>query len=124
MTAEITLDTPLKDLEMSVRLRNALLNEYIRLYGPLGGRTPTIRNFVHLSDSELMRIPNLGRWSLREWNVVVDRATGSRNLIVEEKEAEEHALKKIRAHLNNIAGAHTMLATHYKKLAGIISPLS
>lgn len=123
MTVEITLDTPLKDLELSVRLRNALFNEYIRLYGPLDGRALTIRDFAHLPDYELMRIPNLGRRSLHEWNTLVHRATNPHNPVVEEKIAEEHALKEIRAHLSNIARAHTVLATHYKELAKIISPL-
>lgn len=121
---KITLDTPLKDLELSIRLRNALFNEHLRVHGSYTERPPTVGDFVHLSDGELMRIPNLGRKSVREWDTVVRRATNSRSPVVEEEEeAEEHALKKIRVHLNNIAGAHSALAAHYKKLADIICPV-
>jgi hypothetical protein len=84
---------------------------------------PKVKDFLHLSDAELLQYPNFGRKSLAEWRGIVRLVENPHDIIVEEKIAEYKALKDIRAIINQIAASHRALATHYNKLSDIISPL-
>jgi hypothetical protein len=53
---ELDLATPVKDLELSTRATNALINDGVL----------TLQDLVAKTDSELLLIPNLGRGSLAE----------------------------------------------------------
>lgn len=59
----ITPETPIEDLNLSIRVRNALQNDQIYTVGQL----------MKIDDRRLMRIPNFGRKSLKEVHEVVNQ---------------------------------------------------
>ena len=66
---EITRDTLIEDLEISVRLHHCLTTEWD--YPRNAKRPATVGDFINAHDHELMRIPNFGRKSLVEWRKIV-----------------------------------------------------
>ena len=77
MEVRITGETPIENLEISVRLQNCLFNMYAELKGKprdeyyrpernLGLPPPKVKDFAFLSEAELLRYPNLGRKSCKE----------------------------------------------------------
>lgn len=130
---KITRDTLISDLEISVRLQKCLFNMYAEQHGKsydpcrptqnLGLPPHKVKDFAFLTDAELLRCPNLGRKSLREWKDIVWAVENPDSPIMEENIAEYEALKEIRATINRIAATHNSLATYYKKLADVIPPL-
>ena len=118
---KITRDTLIDDLELSVRLHHCLINE--QKYSRPQAGPATVGDFIDAPDHELMRIPNFGRKSLVEWRKIVWAVENPDSPALEEEIAEYRALKETRAIINRIAATHRMLATHYNKLADIITPL-
>lgn len=121
MADKITRDTLLDDLEISVRLHHCLINEKRNFW--LRDDPATVGDFIHLTDNELLRLPNFGRKSLAEWKKVVWAVENPDAPPLDEVSAEYKALKEIRATINQIAASHKAIATHYNKLADIIAPL-
>lgn len=118
MEDKITRDTPIERLEISVRLANCLYNSKPLVRNEL----LTVGDFIDIPDNELLRINNFGRRSLREWKNIVRRVENPDDPTIAEDIAEERALRDMRTILNKIAGAHTVLANHYRGLAAILKP--
>lgn len=59
-----TQDALIRDLPLSVRTRAVFHNEV--------GPDATIRDVKHIPDGELLRFPNFGQTSLREWKKLRD----------------------------------------------------
>lgn len=118
---KITRDTLIDDLSLSLRLHHCLINDWAYAENPK--RPPTVGDFIDKADHELMRIPNFGRKSLSEWKKIVWAVDNPDAPPLDEVSAEYKALREIRATINQIAATHRALATHYNKLADIISPL-
>lgn len=76
----MTDDTLIRDLPLGNRVRNALCYSYVRVddwngmwvYNP----DRTFDEIKGLSDSELLRKPNFGRKSLKEWTDLRDTMLG------------------------------------------------
>ena len=141
MEVSVTGDTLIEDLQISTRLQNCLFNkyadlkgiphdQYYRHYRPennLGLPPPKVKDFAHLTDAELLRHPNLGRRSLREWNELTahlrryysypDNDDVPDN---EEYLAEVKLLLGITKQIRLIAGNHKATGTLYSKLADLI----
>ena len=118
---KITLDTPIADLEVSDRLKNALRgekNSWEHNYGPA-----TVGDFVVFSEREFLFIPNIGRKALMEWRDVIHALKNPDDLAKDEAAAEKKVLREVRAALNTIAGMHKTLAGQYAKLADIVAPM-
>lgn len=121
MVDDVTLDTLIRDLEVSIRLKNTLQN---------GGRVfhwptpPRVRDYIDVPDHELMRISNFGRKSLREWHRVTAHLRPGYTEAIAEKDEEYAALKKARSTLNQIGGLHKQLARLYADLADIVLPVT
>lgn len=115
----ITRDTPIEHLDISIRLKYCLLNNWKR-----GEEPVTVGDYIDTPDYEMLRIPNFGRKCLQEWRAIVQRVENPGSLVLDETLAEYKALRDIRACINQIAATHKMLATHYNKLADIVSPLA
>jgi hypothetical protein len=130
---EITGETLIDELEIGVRLYNCLRNIYPGLkegnewliFKSGSTLSPAkVKDFLHLSDAELLSYPNFGRKSLNEWKDIVRHIDNPHATIVEEKVAEEQALKRLRALLHEIAGCHKSIARKYENLADVIAPLA
>jgi hypothetical protein len=119
---KITRDTLISDLEISVRLHHCLINDWDDPRNPIK-RPATVGDYIDVSGHELLRIPNFGRKSLIEWRLIVWAVENPDSPVIEENIAEYEALKEIRATINRIAATHNSLATYYKKLADVITPL-
>lgn len=118
---KITRDTLIDDLEVGVRLHHCLINEWDQPKNPK--RPPTVGDFIGKADHELLRIPNFGRKSLAEWRKIEWAVDNPDAPPFDEVSAEYKALREIRAIINQIAASHRALATHYNKMADIISPM-
>jgi hypothetical protein len=133
MEVRITGETPIEDLEISVRLQNCLLNIYAeqkgRRYDPyrpeknLGLSPPKVKDFVSITEAELLRYPNFGRKSLREWKDILLVTQDPYDPAVEEELAGRKAIKDLRYLLEAIAAGHRSLARNYEKISDIITPL-
>ena len=133
MEVRITGETPIENLEISVRLQNCLFNMYAEMkgkpshtYSPeknLGLPPPKVKDFAFLSEAELLRYPNLGRKSLREWKDILLVTQDPYDPAVEEEMAGRKAIKELRYLLEAIAAGHRSLARNYEKIADIITPL-
>jgi hypothetical protein len=133
MESRITGETPIEDLEISIRLQNCLFNMYAEQKGKphhtyrpeknLGLPPPKVKDFAFLSEAELLRYPNLGRKSLREWKDILLVTQDPYDPAVEEELAGRKAIKDLRYLLEAIAGGHRSLARNYEKIADIITPL-
>jgi hypothetical protein len=133
MEVRITGETPIEDLEISVRLQNCLFNMYAeqkgkpyQTYRPekdLGLPPPKVKDFAFLSEAELLRYPNLGRKSLREWKDILLVTQDPYDPAVEEELAGRKAIKDLRYLLEAIAAGHRSLARNYEKISDIITPL-
>lgn len=121
MADKITLDTPIKDLEVSVRLKNTLLHGEPVFYWLT---PPHVRDYIECPDHELMRISNFGRKSLREWHRITAHLRPGYTEVIAEKDEEYAALKKARSTLNQIGGLHKQLSRLYADLADIVLPLT
>lgn len=77
MEGKPTNETLLDDLELSVRTVNCLYNMYKDLNGwepfePHGTLPPPrIKDLRHMSGPEMLRYPNFGKKSLKEWEYVL-----------------------------------------------------
>ena len=121
MADEVTLDTPIKDLNVSVRLKNTLMSGEPPFYWP---QPPLVRDYINRPDHELMRISNFGHKSLREWHRITAHLRSGYTEVVAEKYEEYAALKKARSTLNQIAGLHKQLARLHADLADIVLPVT
>lgn len=84
-----TQDARIRDLPLNVRTRAVFQNEF--------GRDATIRDVKHISDRELLRFPNFGQTSLREWKKLRDM------VLIFDREAD--ALQR-RMELHSLLLAH------------------
>ena len=133
MEVRITGETPIEDLELSVRLQNCLFIIYAEqkgkpydIYKPkqnLGLPPPKVKDFAFLTDTELLRRPNFGRKSLREWKDILLVTQDPYDPAVEEELAGRKAIKDLRYLLEAVAAGHKLLARNYEKIADIITPL-
>lgn len=121
MVDKITLDTRIKDLDASERMKNAMNGGYPKFFFP---GDALVRDYIHASDQDLLRIHNFGRKSLAEWKRVSAPLRDDYTREMEEQSAEYDALKKARATLNHISGAHKNLARLYEELANIVLPVT
>lgn len=121
MVDKITLDTRIKDLDASERMKNAMNSGYPKFFFP---GDALVRDYIHASDQDLLRIHNFGRKSLVEWKRVSAPLRDDYTREMEEQSAEYDALKKARATLNHISGAHKNLARLYEELANIVLPVT
>lgn len=121
MAGKITLDMRIKDLDVSERLKNAMNSGYPKFFFP---DDALVRDYIHVSDNDLLRIQNFGRKSLVEWKRVTAPLRDGYSIDKEEESAEYEALKKIRATLNHISGAHKNLARLYEELANTVLPVT
>ena len=133
MEVRITGETPIEDLEIKVRLQNCLFNIYAEQNGKpydtyrpkqnLGLPPPKVKDFAFITDAELLRYPNFGRKSLREWKDILLVTQDPYDPAVEEELAGRKAIKDLRYLLEAIAAGHRSLARNYEKIADIITPL-
>lgn len=134
MADNVTGETLIEDLEISTRLQNCLFNKYADLKGiphdqyyqhyrpenNLGLPPPKVKDFAPLTDAELLRHPNLGRKSLREWNELTAHLRSDDVPDNEEYLAEVKLLRGITKQIRLIAGNHKATGTLYSKLADLI----
>lgn len=127
MEVKVTRDTLIKHLEAPVRMMNAMRNGNPLFF--FGRRDATVGDYIDLPDETLMRIHNFGRKSLRDWKRMTAhlkkdyKAEEILREVYEEVPEELRALRKLRATLNHIGGAHKNLARLYGELAEIVLPL-
>lgn len=121
MEDKVTLDTPIRNLEASVRLIHTLLNGAPFRHWE---REVFVRDYIDTPDHELMRISNFGRKSLREWHRITAHLRPGYTEAIAEKEEEYAALKKARSTLNQISGLHKQLSRLYADLADIVLPVT
>lgn len=114
----VTTQTLVINMQASVRLRNALVSRF-----PNSWRTLTVGDVLSLSDVEVLRLPNIGLVTLREWKRLTAHLRGGSVEEAEEESEEERIRKQLRTTLNTIAGAHKTLARLYKELAEIALPV-
>jgi hypothetical protein len=126
MVDKVTCDTPIKHLEVPIRVINALYNWYPRPEG----KDLTVGDVVNATDAELLRMPNFGRISLRRFRKATqhlrkhedtdeERDSGRDSETLE----EYRALRNVRSTLNRAAGLHRQLAKIYNELGDIILPI-
>jgi len=133
MGVRINGETPIEDLELSIRLQNCLFNIYAEQKGKpygtyrpkqdLGLPPPKVKDFAFLTEAELLGRPNFGRKSLREWKDILLVAQDPYDPAVEEELAGRKAIKDLRYLLEAIAAEHKSLARNYEKISDIITPL-
>lgn len=121
MVGKVTLDMRIKDLDLSVRTMNAMNSGYPKFFFP---GDALVRDYINVSDRDLLRIANFGRKSLAEWKRVTAPLRDDYNREMDERDAGFEALKKARATLNHISGAHKNLARLYEELADLVLPHS
>jgi hypothetical protein len=128
MEDEVTRGTLIKHLEAPIRLMNAMCNGNPLFF--FGKRDATVGDYIDLPDETLMRIHNFGRKSLRDWKRMTAHLGKDYNpdLILSRDVSknisdELRALRKLRATINHIGGAHKNLARLYGELAEIVLPL-
>jgi hypothetical protein len=120
MADEVTRDTLIKDLKAPVRVINALLNAYPLPEGL--NRSLTVGDVLDVSDLELIRVPNFGRFSLSEWKRLTAHLREGYTEAGGELSEEYIALRRVRSILNTVGGAHKNLARLYEELAEIVLP--
>lgn len=115
---KVTRDTPIDHLEIGVRLYNCLTTEkkHVRLQSD----PATVGDFIDMPDHELMRIPNFGRKTLREWHEETAHLRGDDVPDNEEYVAEVKLLRGITAQIRMIGANHKATGTLYSKLADLI----
>jgi hypothetical protein len=134
MEVRITGETPIENLEISVRLQRCLFNIYPELKGRpseqyyrpeknLGLPPPKVKDFASLTEAQMLRYPNFGRKSYREWRDIVLLTQDPYDPAVEEEMAGRKAIKDLRYFLAAIAGGHRSLARDYEKISDLIAPL-
>jgi hypothetical protein len=127
MEDEVTRDTLIKHLEAPIRLMNAMCNGNPLFF--FGKRDATVGDYIDLPDETLMRIKNFGRKSLRDWKSLTFHLRKDYKVekifedVSKDISDELRALRKLRATLNHIGGAHKNLARLYGELAEIVLPL-
>lgn len=127
MADEVTRDTLIKDLDGPIRLVNAMRNGNPLFF--FGKRDAVVGDYIDLPDETLMRLQHFGRKSLRDWKRLTShlRKDYKAEMIFEDVSKdisdELRALRKLRATLNHIGGAHKNLARLYGELAEIVLPL-
>lgn len=127
MEGEVTRDTLIKDLEAPIRMMNSMCHGNPLFF--FGRRDATVGDYIDLPDETLMRIKNFGRKSLRDWKRITShlRKDYKAEMIFEDVYSdiseELRALRKLRATLNYIGGAHKNIARLYGELAEIVLPL-
>lgn len=127
MEDEVTRDTLIQDLEAPIRLINAMRNGNPLFF--FGRRDATVGDYIDLPDEALMRIHNFGRKSLRDWKSLTFHLRKDYKVekvfkdVSNDISDELRALRKLRATLNHIGGAHKNLARLYGELAEIVLPL-
>jgi hypothetical protein len=127
MEDEVTRDTLIKHLEAPIRLMNAMCNGNPLFF--FGKRDATAGDYIDLPDETLMRIKNFGRKSLRDWKSLTFHLRKDYKVekifedVSKDISDELRALRKLRATLNHIGGAHKNLARLYGELAEIVLPL-
>jgi hypothetical protein len=128
MVDEVTRDTLIKDLDGPIRLVNAMRNGNPLFF--FGKRDAVVGDYIDLPDETLMRLQHFGRKSLRDWKRLTAHLGKDYNpdLIISRDVSKDisdelRALRKLRATLNHIGGAHKNLARLYGELAEIVLPL-
>jgi hypothetical protein len=127
MADEVTRETLIKDLEAPIRMMNSMCHGNPLFF--FGRRDATVGDYIDLPDETLMRIKNFGRKSLRDWKRITShlRKDYKAEMIFEDVYSdiseELRALRKLRATLNYIGGAHKNIARLYGELAEIVLPL-
>jgi hypothetical protein len=125
--SEITRDTLIKDLEAPIRMMHSMCHGNPLFF--FGRRDATVGDYIDLPDETLMRIKNFGRKSLRDWKRLTShmrkdyKAEEILREVYEDVPEELRALRKLRATLNHIGGAHKNIARLYGELAEIVLPL-
>lgn len=129
----ITGETLIEELEISVRLQNCLFSMYAEQKGKiyntyrpeknLGLPPPKVKDFASLSEAELLRYPNFGRKTLKEWKGILLVTQDPYDPAVAEELAARKAIKELRYLLDTIAAGHRSLARSYEKISYIITPL-
>lgn len=127
MEVEVTRETLIKDLEAPIRLMNSMCNGNPLFF--FGRRDATVGDYIDLPDETLLRIQHFGRKSLRDWKSLTShlRKDYAAEMLFKDvsKDISDEllALRKLRATLNHIGGAHKNLARLYGELAEIVLPL-
>jgi hypothetical protein len=127
MAGEITRDTLIKNLDAPLRMVNALSSGFPLLF--FGRRCATVGDYVDMPDEMLYRVRGMGRKSLRDWKRLTAHLRDDYQTMEIPKDVskdvsdELRALRKLRATLNHIGGAHKNLARLYGDLAEIVLPL-
>ena len=127
MVGEITLNTLIKNLEAPLRLVNALNSGFPILF--FGRRCATVGDYIDMPDEMLCRIRGIGRKSLRDWKRLTSHLRDDYQTMEIPKDVSKDVsdelrdLRKLRATLNHIGGAHKNLARLYGDLAEIVLPL-
>jgi len=117
-----TPETLVNDLEASVRLRNCLVNEggYLISQGKINDGPAKVKHFLGVSDAELLRTPNFGRKSLKEWHEMTAHLRSDFIWDNGDHLAELKLIKGITSQIRMIAASHKSTGTLYTKLADII----
>lgn len=128
MADEITRDTLIKDLDGPIRMVNALCSGFPLLF--FGKRSATVGDYIDLPEETMFRVQGIGRKSLRDWKRLTAhlRKDYNADLIISRDVSKDisdelRALRKLRATLNHIGGAHKNLARLYGEMAEIVLPL-
>ena len=122
MEVEVTPETLIDDLELSVRLRHCLINEhgYLVSQGETTDGPAKVKHFLGMEYARLLRIPNLGRKSLYEWRELTSHLEGGGTPHNEEHLAEVKLLRGITSQIRMIGANHKATGTLYSKLADLI----
>lgn len=129
MVVRIDEETLLDDLELSVRLDRCLRNLHEERFAAVGIKNsqnippPKIKDFLHYTEAELLRTPNFGRKSYKEWASIVKSVLDPDNALSEEEVATIQAMKRMRNAVRRIGGYHRALADCYNDLANLILPV-
>ncbi len=119
---KITNDTLIDELEMSVRLTSCLNYFHREANGwephePEGTLPPAkIGDFRHLSDAQLLRLPNFGRKSLKEWNDIIWQVDNPGMPYSE----DEKALRTLARHFRELSRLHRQISEVNIQLATLI----
>ena len=126
MVVKPTNETPVSDLELSVRTANCLYNIYRDINGwepfePNGTLPPPrIKDLRHMRDEEMLRTPNFGRSSLAEWKHIlwlVDEPEGTN------ASSEYHAFQELKDTLTRIDRARNELGNFVRRARELVDTL-
>lgn len=119
---QMTDETLIQDLDLSVRTTNCLYTIYREAngwepYEPQGSLPPPkIGDFRHLKDFDLLRLPNFGRKSLNEWKDILWQVDNPEVPYTQ----EEKALRSLAKHFRELSRLHSQMAETNAHIATLI----